>query len=330
MPYLVSTAFNQFCSGKVDLESTQVKSARESRGFLEEQITAISRKHSDFPLLTGEYKPFGSFARSTKIRPLDDIDLLILYGDDVEPVPRTSCLYWLRPKSQTSILRYYTDDFGYVNSIRILNRLKSALGDVIFYKKSELNRRQEAVVLNLITYDWKFDLVPAFPVKNVLGDVQYYLIPDGKGEWKPTDPRVDQANVTSMNRQHNGSLLPLIRILKYWNTYNNRKPRLSSYYFETMVINGMKNKLPVSSVRRSIPTAFTELQMQLSFPCPDPKRLGTNLDDGVELPCKQKVKDLAREMAEISRAAIYHEDKEEHQQAIEKWQLIFAGFPSYG
>lgn len=331
MPYLVPTAFDQFCSNKVDLESTQVTRARESRGFLENQITAVARKYVDFPNLTGQYKPFGSFARSTKIRPLDDIDLLILYeADEVEPVIQAGYVYWLRLKTQTSKLRNYIDNYGFVNSIRILNRLKSALSGVSYYRNSELNRRQEAVVLNLITYDWKFDLVPAFPVKDGLGNVKCYLIPDGKGEWKPTDPRVDQDNITTVNRQHNGKLLPLIRVMKYWNTHNSRKPKLSSYYFETMIVSGMKNKLPITSLRRSIPTAFNELQLQLSYPCPDPKHLGPNLDDGIDTQSKQKVKDVAREMAEVSQLAIYHEDKEEHKKAIEKWQLIFPDFPVYG
>ena len=43
-----------------------------------------------------------------------------------------------------------------------------------------------------------------------------YLIPDGNGNWKKTDPRIDAANVTNLNQQHNGNILKVIRLAKYW------------------------------------------------------------------------------------------------------------------
>lgn len=332
MPITVSAAFDQFRSTIVDLDPNEVVKARSSKAFLEGQVTSFPEKLQDFPLIYGQYIQFGSFARRTKVRPLDDIDMLVLYReDDVEPELIVSpYTFRLRITKQSSRLWPLRNEYDSLSSIKVLNRLKSALEDVSYYQSSRLNRYQEAVTLNLLSYPWVFDLVTAFPVRNSLGNVQHYLIPDGSGYWKRTDPRVDQTNVTTANVYHNSKLIPLIRIMKYWNARNTRKPKLSSYYFETMIINGMKNKLPISGLKESVPTVFNELQMQLTLPCPDPKRLGPNLDDKEDPQSKQRVKDMAREMAQISREALDYEAKRDHKRAIEKWQRIFPSFPDYG
>lgn len=77
MSYTVDISFNAFRANTVDLDSEEVKRARASRDYLVGQINILANNDGTFPRLAGYYKPFGSFARSTKIRPLDDIDLLL-------------------------------------------------------------------------------------------------------------------------------------------------------------------------------------------------------------------------------------------------------------
>ena len=76
-------AFDQFRQNQVDLNPEKAKKARRSRDYLEEQLVELKNDEADFPPLTGEFKPFGSFARRTKVRPLDDVDMLaMLNGKD--------------------------------------------------------------------------------------------------------------------------------------------------------------------------------------------------------------------------------------------------------
>lgn len=78
MATTVINAFNEFMKAHVNLPSTQVTQARVSRNWLVDKINNLSSKHADFPDLYSEkHFGFGSFARSTKKQPLDDIDHLI-------------------------------------------------------------------------------------------------------------------------------------------------------------------------------------------------------------------------------------------------------------
>ena len=67
------------------------------------------------------------------------------------------------------------------------------------------------------------------------------MIPDGSGNWKKTDPRIDNERITDINQKHNGKLLELIRLAKYW---NNRKVtiRIGSYLLECMILQKYENK----------------------------------------------------------------------------------------
>ena len=42
---------------------------------------------------------------------------------------------------------------------------------------------------------------------------QYYLIPDGEGNWKKSDPRIDRENIDKLNETQ----LNIIKLIKYWN-----------------------------------------------------------------------------------------------------------------
>lgn len=73
MTTTVNAAFNTFLSSEVNLAKEQSDKARKSRDFLKGKIANFD----DFFPLYGEMNiDFGSFARRTKIRPLDDIDMI--------------------------------------------------------------------------------------------------------------------------------------------------------------------------------------------------------------------------------------------------------------
>src|SRR5262245_32191839 len=78
MPYTVPYSFDYLREHYVDLDPDDVQKARDSREYLKEQIEKVAAEVSYFPELNGGYRGFGSFARKTKVTPLDDIDLLLL------------------------------------------------------------------------------------------------------------------------------------------------------------------------------------------------------------------------------------------------------------
>ncbi len=332
MPYTVWGAFDQFRKEKVDLDPDETKTARTSRDYLFEQLRKLTGNASVFPPLTGSFQSFGSFARKTKVRPLDDIDFLALLngrGTLAAPSSSNPYKYWLRILEQEAPLASFPDDCGYVNSTKILNRIRDSLRSVSSYPKAELNKNMQAVVLNLISYDWSFDIVPAVPVSDGHGGTSYYLIPDGLGDWISTDPRIDAANVTRLNQHHANEFLPALRLLKYWNKI--QKAALPSYYFETLAMKVFEYASPIASFSSAVLYFFQTCPRYLGSSCPDPKGLGPALDANVPNKTKQKVAFAMSEAAKHAVFASMSETLQNSREAIACWRYIFGPeFPSYG
>lgn len=332
MPSTVAASFDAFRSEIVDLDPDDVKRARISRNYLQEQIQTLESNDPTFPrLYNREYHSFGSFARRTQVRPLNDVDILILLnGHWGYEIDCGNCTYKAQITNTDVPISIFSDVNGYVNSTRVLNKFKSSLANISTYRSSEIKRNGVAVVLNLISYNWSFDIVPGFPVVDNLGNIIHYIIPNGNGDWTRTNPRRDQTIVTVENQYHNSHLLPLIRLIKYWNAYSFAAPRMTSYHLETMLINGFKNSNPMSSIRRNIRYAFGTLSKQIGVSCPDPKGLGPNLDNGINSETREKIRMAALEMGVISHYAIEMEDAGKHKEAIKLWQRVFPRYPDYG
>lgn len=329
----VWSAFDTFRKTTVDIDPDDTKKARASRDFLIEQLMKVGKTVSGFPILTGSYHYFGSFARKTKICPLDDIDLMIMLngGGTTEVSTRNAFRYWLRMDDSTKPLASFLDSYGFVNSTRILNKIRDSMGSVQQYSKAEIRKSQQAVTLNLKSYSWVFDIVPAVPIADSTGTTIYYLIPDGSGEWIRTDPRKDSANMTATNVLHGGNLLPVMRLLKYWNNRTGNKSRLPSYYFETLVIRTFQNTQKIDSLQQGIKYFFDNGRTYLNMACPDPKGLGSNLDANISWDTKQKVGAVMCEAATAASYAMIYEGNGDHKNAIAWWRQVFGqGFPNYG
>ena len=333
MAYTVANAFNIFRSTEVDLSADVTKTARSSRDFLLQQINGTAADDKTFPRLGGGYISFGSFARSTKTRPLDDIDLLLLlngHGTESNVSPSDNYTYWLKIKEQAAPLALFPDDHGYVNSTKVLNKIKSGLSDIRKYKKADIKKNMEAVTLSLPSYDWVFDIVPAVPIGDAKGGIAYYLIPNGKGDWKRTDPRIDSANCSQVDLRHNKLFRPTVRLLKYWNT-RPIAPALPSYYLETLAFRVFSAITAISSLQIGIERFFKNVYPHIWTSCPDPKGLGPPLDADITSETKKKVSEAIIEAGKFAGYALMYERQGNHEKAIYWWRLVFGeGFPKYG
>jgi len=237
MALTVEQAFCEFMRDCVDLDPQVVKEARESRDNLLENISEFSNDYDFFNLCSDFNVGFGSFSRKTKCRELDDIDLMI--GISAEGATYNSSNSWDNitiTTSKTDPAQIDCSDvFGRLNSTSVLNRFKEKLKNVREYKHSDIKRNGEAVTLNLKSKDWSFDIVPSFHTKEESDGRSYYLIPNGKGNWKKTDPTIEQSIITRINNKHFGRVLNTIRLIKYWNK-RGKMPTMPSYVLETMVI----------------------------------------------------------------------------------------------
>lgn len=230
MASTVNTAFEEFLKDTVRLDAGQTVTARSSRDNLISKLNNFSSDDDFFTLVPDYHLKFGSFARRTKIRPLDDIDLMICISGDGRTYTKSGSTYYINGVVNDRSNGLLTDDTNYLNSTKVINRFIKKLGGLNDYSNAEMHKNQEAATLKLKSYDWNFDIVPCWHM-----DIDKFLIPDGSGNWKSTDPRIDNQRTTAINQKHNGKLLDVIRIMKYWNnraiTYT-----MGSYLLECMIL----------------------------------------------------------------------------------------------
>ncbi|MEH7485008.1 nucleotidyltransferase [Neobacillus drentensis] len=323
-------AFDVFSSDYVDLIPDRAKKAIDSRNWLIEQIEKSPQNDLSFPNLYKEKngKMMGSFSRKTKIRPLDDIDLLIVFsanGTTYHSFSDRTEMYV--PETAQNLLLLSNE--GKLNSIKVLNKIKSALKSVQNYSQAEIRYNQEAVTLKLKSYEWNFDIVPAFFTSPESNGRTYFVIPDGKGNWKKTDPRIDAQRTTKINQWHSKKLLKVIRLLKHW---NNRPlaPKMGSYLLENMILDYFEWRSLISSPQVAIRDFFEHLKIAIYSNCIDPKGIQGDINT-LNLDEKIKVAAAAGRFATICNGAIIYEILGDHENAIKEWKKVFGdNFPSYG
>lgn len=330
----VDQAFSKFMKELVNLAPSTSENARSSQAWLLGIIQNFEDYYNDFPESVEDYHiAYGSFARKTKIRDLDDIDLMIglhahgssyfEFADKVEIVVNIE---------NNRLHNYTNDDNRTLNSRKVINAFINALGNVSQYSQASINRRQEAAVLNLASYSWSFDIVPCFRTNEESDGRTYYLIPDGKGNWKKTDPRIDRDTLSAVNSYHGGKILDFIRLAKYWNQ-RQTAPSMPSYLLETILIYYFYNSnkdIITGYIDIEFPKMMNYISSAILGEIQDVKKIQGNIN---KLEWDQKIKIRDRAVLDSARAveARSLEVNGEIRLALSKWGEVFGpDFPAYG
>ncbi len=345
----VNAAFSQFLNNTVNIPKSTSDSAKSSRNFLYGQIEALSNNNSFLRAATQYNINFGSFARKTKIKPLDDIDIIIgLNGsnlqtegsqwDNITVKVLDNCTDKLIINASDKFTQYWSAPILHLNSNKVKNKLVSALQSISQYEKSEIHARGEAVTLKLKSYSWNFDIVPAFYCTGDTYTKPYYLIPNGYGKWKKTNPKLEQERVSSLNQKFNNVVLSTIRLVKYWNR-RGQMPNITSYVLETMVLDyfAQTNHSVVNDNKyydypdMHFRDALYYISNHIMCSVQDTKGFQGNINT---LTYEQKNKIKTRASNDYSKAynAVRAETQEkDNQKSMRIWKDIFGDdFPQYG
>lgn len=333
MATTVNNAFDEFMKNSVNLDSDIVANARKSRDNLLDNIAEFSDESDFFELCKDFNLHFGSFARKTKCRKLDDIDLMIgisangatYYSDDPWDNVRITA------NSDIKMQKDCSSSDGTLNSTKVINKFKSKLKDVREYSHSEINRRGEAVVLNLTSKEWSFDIVPCFHTVVEDDDRSYYLIPNGSGNWKKTDPTKDRDHVQATNKARNGCVLELIRLCKKWNKVNGAVT-IPSYLLETLIVTYCDSQSELSQyIDIRFRFALEYISNHIFDDIQDMKDIQGNINT-LSFFDKLSLQERAKsDYDKASQAYDYEMKSQDMKKAIEKWGEIFGSdFPLYG
>lgn len=331
MASTVNSAFMEFMKDKVNLNSEKTKIARTSRDNLINNIHDLGSKNDFFNLYNNIDVSFGSFSRRTKIRPLDDIDIMIgLHAD-------SSTYLEIGTEIKIYVNNIYSPQYkccnyntNILNSTIVINRFISELDKLNDYKKAETHKNGAAATLQLKSYDWNFDIVPCFITKEDFQGKDYYLIPDGKGNWQKTDPRIDRYRVIALNQKHNGLMLDIIRLVKYWNK-RPTMPSMKSYTLECLILQFFDSTIKVSNwIDFNFRDLLQYINNNIWYPIYDPKGIQGDINT-LTISEKMKISERATRDYNKANEAIYAETVEKDQEkSILKWSEIFGNeFPKY-
>ena len=266
-----------------------------------------------------------------KKKPLDDIDIIIVlhaegnvYNEYYDRIEITS------KESSTRQLKLCNNNTKILNSIKIINRFIKALNGIDQYKSAAIKLNQEAATLQLVSKDWNFDIVPAFITNEDQDGKTYYLIPDGKGNWKKTDPRLDRERTTRVNQSNEGRVLEIIRTIKFWNK-RPTMPSMGSYLLENMILDYYENNRSVVSefVDVEIVKILKDLETRVFSSVDDPKDIQGDINT---LSYEEKNKISSRASSDYIKAkeARELEKADKQRESINKWREIFGkDFPEY-
>ena len=328
MPRTVNACFTLLNTNIINLDSKVRDVALSSRNNL---ITSL-RILSDKGLIPASYPEkdmyMGSFARKTKIRPLDDIDLMICFkgcGGYYKIVQINQTYKIIIPDDAPVLSNLRNDDYS-LNSRSLLGLIRDNLSDLSDFSKADIHYNKEACTLQLKSYTWNFDIVPCFYTTT-----DFYLIPDGYGNWKNTDPRIDNNRTTIVNQQHDGSVLQWIRSLKYWKAQaNNPWRKVSSYMYEQMLLNIASTIDFRQSFSRQILAGLCQLATYIYLPVKDPKKIQGDLNTHTSEE-RKALGEHATYFATIAKSAVTYEAfYGDHKSAIAMWQMVFGDdFPKF-
>lgn len=296
MAYTIKESFRIF---KENLEITDRQST-----IVSNCKTNVVKTLQDSSISLHEKKSLviGSYDRYTLIKPLSsgDVDLLIIlhYGNNKD----------------------YENAEG---TIKMLDRFKYALSQK--YTTTEMRRDRNCITMKLS--EFSLDIVPAFSYTD-----GSFTIPDSIDKvWLKTNPIKFAELLTSVNTAMEGTLKPLIKMVKAWNI-NQGKP-LRGYHLECLMYNRYKSYSQSYTYDSMIREFFNSLSSALSTYCADPV-MGGYVDSYLgNLSNEKRTNAIERAKIAYERAklAVEYSENEKIVDSVKIWRQIFGDyFPAYG
>lgn len=240
----------------------------------------------------------GSYARHTKIHPLNDIDVMFVRNDHRVLVS--------------------TDGAG-IQPFQALDQVVSAAQQS--YPQAKVTRQSRSVNLDMQAHNFGFDLIPAW-LRNPTG----YWIPDlDRNTWIPTNPEAHDQRLTDANERCGRMLIPLIKMAKHWS--RNNLDLLRSFHLELICAAIFLSRQPVN-FQHGIGLFLYHLSSFVDVPMMDPIYGSSRVDEELSGDRRSHLLRRVTYDSDNSVAALRFEKAGTSGDAIEAWKRIFVqGFP---
>lgn len=303
----VHLALENLIGEKVSLSTPQISQGAKSHNYVRQLLANKWEADRNFPRLISEADFLsGSYARGTKIYPLDDIDVMVVIdGTGLFAVSGGQILNAEvrgTGEERNPILRQLGTN-GLLSSKRVLRLFGDALRQS--HPSSQVAKDNQAVNVWLESYGLGIDIVPCFHIRPRDGSQDFYYIPAGGSDegWIQTNPEIDARISDAFVKAHGNEFTNLVRLIKYWNKVYNAD-RLRSYHLETVVWYVFSNHTgPVTSYDEWLSHFFHNCSNLLSQACPDATRISGPIDTYLSLEARSQTLKRIEETRQAIRSA---------------------------
>jgi hypothetical protein len=245
----VAGAFDQFLDAQINIAKGTRTRASTSQNHLRDFLIAEADRDAAFPrILRDADSDFlgGSFARHSKIWPLDDIDVYfpidghsLIYSRYGLRLPYTVLSDGILESNPLLDESGRWTSNGYISSTKLIAGFAKVLSRH-YPTETRIRRAGEAVRVQLT--ELGFDVVPCFSLRpDSTSESPLYVIPDGNDGWIHTNPRIDNEVSLQLQRNNNAVFRKAVKLTKWWK--ENRFPGdLPSYYTELAIMRGFLSK----------------------------------------------------------------------------------------
>lgn len=287
----INEAFRKFKS-RLELTDSEQKDAsrrqQEIRGHMDKRFDI------DTDFLTGSYK------RWTKTKPLKDVDILCVLGEDEEHYRSKAPVFLL-----DAVLDVLADKYG---QDRVTRQRRSVRVDFGVQAVDDLTNDQVI----------SFDVVPAF-AKN-----DYYEIPDSRtSDWANTNPKIHEEKAVEAQQAYSGEWKALVRMLKYWNNHHD-KPIDPSFLIEVMALEVLHPPFG-GEFDREMQGFFYTLAARIHETWEDPAALGPPVSDSMDAGKCSAARTALLAAGEAATQAIQLKREGKNGAALKAWRALLDG-----
>lgn len=315
-------ALNDLLQRELTLSASQISQGSKSHNFIRELLGNKWPDDSTFPRVAEGDFLSGSYARGTKIHPLNDIDVMIVIdGTGLLAVNNGSFLNAeVRGDGNRNPILQHMGPNNMLSSKKVLQLFHDALRQS--HPGSQLKKDGQAVNVWLDSYGLGIDVVPCFHILPRDGSRDFYYIPEGNNSdhWISTNPKIDEEISDALNKHHNMMFKDVVRLIKYWNRVFNLD-RLQSYHLETVAWRAFPTSGgKIVTLDMALMHFFGNALQIVAGDCPDMTGLGGPVDS--YLSQENRLSSLSRigEAAETIRQAYVLSPSEDNQ--LRAWRYL--------